>query len=78
MSHNICNVYSLAGVDVELLRVLASKMNFTVNYSFPTDGTHGGWLMNNGTISGMVGDLHHRLSDVGIGHVTPNTQVSLK
>ncbi|PSN38035.1 hypothetical protein C0J52_21385, partial [Blattella germanica] len=57
------NDNNLAGVEVELVQTLAEKMNFTPSYSLPRDGSHWGYLMENGTITGMSGDVFKRMSD---------------
>jgi hypothetical protein len=46
---------SLDGIEVRLVNALASKMNFTVSISLPSDGSNWGWIQYNGSITGMIG-----------------------
>ena len=46
---------SLDGVEVRLINALASKMNFSAVFAWPSDGSNWGYVRVNGTLSGMIG-----------------------
>jgi hypothetical protein len=46
---------SLDGVEVRLINALASKMNFSAVFAWPSDGSNWGYVRGNGTLSGMIG-----------------------
>jgi hypothetical protein len=48
--------FSVDGIEVRLVNALASKMNFSLIISLPSDGSYWGWVQYNGTTTGMIGE----------------------
>jgi hypothetical protein len=71
---------------MHLVNALASKMNFSVIISLPSDGSHWGWVQYNGTVTGMIGESRfhwlHVCTDITHGtnlvprHIGVHTTVS--
>jgi len=51
----VCSCCSLDGIEVRLINVLASKMNFTAVFAWPRDQYNWGFIWDNGTLAGMIG-----------------------
>jgi hypothetical protein len=45
----------LDGIEVRLINALASKMNFTAVFAWPSDRFNWGFVWGNGTLTGMIG-----------------------
>ncbi|XP_071548889.1 ionotropic receptor 21a-like [Panulirus ornatus] len=56
----------LYGVDIEVVRALSEALNFSVGFSRPTDGEMWGWEQDNGSWTGLMGDLQNRKADIGV------------
>ncbi|CAB4066936.1 unnamed protein product [Lepeophtheirus salmonis] len=52
------------GVEIELTRLMAKKLNFQINVVSPEDGKKWGSL-ENGTYTGLMGDIVNRKADLG-------------
>ena len=51
----VCSCCSLDGIEVRLINVLASKMNFTAVFAWPSDDFNWGFVWVNGTLTGLIG-----------------------
>ncbi|KAK3881311.1 hypothetical protein Pcinc_014244 [Petrolisthes cinctipes] len=69
------NNYLLYGVDIEpytrsyhaqVVRALSQALNFTLSFTRPSDGEMWGWEQDNGTWTGLMGDLQSRRGDIGV------------
>ncbi|XP_042207484.1 glutamate receptor ionotropic, delta-2-like [Homarus americanus] len=56
----------LYGVDIEVVRALSEAVNFSVSFSRPSDGEMWGWEQDNGSWTGLMGDLQYRQADIGV------------
>ncbi|XP_063850046.1 glutamate receptor ionotropic, kainate 4-like [Scylla paramamosain] len=54
------------GVDIEVVRALTEALNFTVDFRRPSDGEMWGWEQDNGSWTGLMGDLQRRKADIGV------------
>lgn len=49
-----------------MVRALSEALNFSVGFSRPTDGEMWGWEQDNGSWTGLMGDLQHLKADIGV------------
>ncbi|XP_050717496.1 ionotropic receptor 21a-like [Eriocheir sinensis] len=56
----------LYGVDIEVVRALEKALNFSVEFHRPSDGEMWGWEQENGSWTGLMGDLQRRKADLGV------------
>ena len=48
------------------MRALTEALNFTVEFHRPSDGEMWGWEQDNGSWTGLMGDLQRREADLGV------------
>ncbi|KAK4319070.1 hypothetical protein Pmani_009964 [Petrolisthes manimaculis] len=57
------------GIDIQIINALALYLNFTYKVRRPSDGQWGN-LLDNGTITGMIGDVANRVAHLAISQIT--------
>ncbi|KAK4319072.1 hypothetical protein Pmani_009966 [Petrolisthes manimaculis] len=57
------------GIDIQIINALALYLNFTYKVRRPNDGQWGN-LLDNGTITGMIGDVANRVAHLAISQIT--------
>ncbi|KAK4312201.1 hypothetical protein Pmani_016354 [Petrolisthes manimaculis] len=57
------------GIDVQIINTLALYLNFTYEVKRPSDGQWGN-LLDNGTITGMIGEVANRVAHLAICQIT--------
>ena len=48
------------------MRILAETLNFNIEFQRPSDGGMWGWQLDNGSWTGLMGDLLHRKADIAV------------
>ncbi|KAK8384273.1 hypothetical protein O3P69_009203 [Scylla paramamosain] len=51
---------------LKVVRALTEALNFTVDFRRPSDGEMWGWEQDNGSWTGLMGDLQRRKADIGV------------
>jgi len=57
------------GVEVTILKEIAAALGKKVVFSTPSDGNLWGEIYSNGSLDGLMGDIHDGVVDVGFAQV---------
>lgn len=53
-------------LSLQVVRALEKALNFSVQFTRPSDGEMWGWEQENGSWTGLMGDLQRRKADIGV------------
>lgn len=62
-------VHEVTGIDIRLLHILSEALNFQLQIVNPSDGGKWGSPMDNGSWSGLTGDLTQRRAHMGVANL---------
>lgn len=63
---NMSTCFSAIYLSQQVVRALGEELNFSMEFRRPSDGEMWGWEQENGSWTGLMGDLQQRKADLGV------------